>query len=158
MTIHTRGNTFNLNDFFQLTSPQFSPRKSYSFSPKELATLGTMPTAKSHQNNPSVDIIEKNDSYELVMELAGVKKEKIAITLENSTLIITAEKTRKDSTQEAAKTLRTERKFETLSRRFNLGEDIEQDNIEASFIDGLLTVSVFKVKKNEPVQRTIEIH
>lgn len=158
MTIHTRGNTFNLNDFFQLTSPRFSPRKSYSFSPRELATSGTMSTAKSHQNNPSVDIIENNDSYELVMELAGVKKENIAITLENSTLIITAEKTRKEITEEATKTVRTERSFGTLSRRFNLGQDIEQDNIEASFIDGLLTVSVFKVKKNEPVQRTIEIH
>ena len=158
MTIHTRGNTFNLNDFFQLTSPRFSPRKSYSFLPRKLATSGTMPTAKSHQNNPSVDIIENNDSYELVMELAGVKKENIAITLENSTLIITAEKTRKEITEEATKTVHTERSFGTLSRRFNLGQDIEQDNIEASFIDGLLTVSVFKVKKNEPVQRTIEIH
>ena len=85
-------------------------------------------------------------------------KENIAITLENSTLIITAEKTRKEITGEATKTIRTERSFGTLSRRFNLGQDIEQDNIEASFIDGLLTVSVFKVKKNQPVQRTIEIH
>ncbi|MEH6912380.1 MAG: Hsp20/alpha crystallin family protein [Oceanicoccus sp.] len=151
MNMNARSNIFDLDDFFQLTSPK--PR---SFITRKAAS-DSKPQTEIVQKIPSVDIAENNDNYELAMELAGVKKENIAITVENSTLSITAEKTRKEETEDSAKILRNERNFGTLSRSFNLGQDIEQDSIKANFTDGLLTVIVFKVKEPEPVQRKIEI-
>jgi HSP20 family protein len=153
MNINTRSNFFDLDDFFQLTNPT-----TRSFSARKQATPSTQSTTQTRQSNVNVDIIEKEDSYELVMELAGVKKENISITVKDSTLTIKAEKNRKEETEKNAKILRTERNFGTLSRSFNLGQDIEQDNIEANFADGLLTVSVSKAKEAKPVQRKIEIH
>ncbi len=153
MNINARSNIFDLDDFFQLTNPT-----ARAFSTRKKAMPSTPSTTQTRQSNVNVDIVEKNDNYEIVMELAGVKKENISITVEDSTLTIKAEKTRKEDTEENIKILRTERNFGTLSRSFNLGQDIEQDNIEANFADGLLTVSVSKAKEPEPVQRKIEIH
>lgn|GEM_PF-6555987 len=153
MSIHTRSAIFDLDSFFQRSKPA-----NVSASTINRGVPRRSSTPDNHAYTPRVDIVEKDNCYELTMELAGVKKENVAITLENSVLTITAEKTRNEPVDEKTRILRSERNFETLSRSFNLGKDIEQDNIEANLIDGLLSVFVFKLKEPQPTQRKIEIH
>jgi HSP20 family protein len=113
-------------------------------------------TKKAEVYSPRVDIIEHEDNYQLIAELAGISKSDISITVNDSVLTIAAES--KPNTEESSKVLRRERQFGKFERSFKVGENIEQENIAASFKDGILYLTVPKLKPVEPTVRNIEIH
>lgn len=121
-----------------------------------LHPVANQPTRRRHA--PHIDITEFDDRYQLVAELAGISKDDIAITVEDATLTITAN--RKPDTTPAAdgKVLRRERQFGQFVRSFKIGEDIAQDSIQATFKEGLLYLTVPKLKEPAAKSRTIEIH
>lgn len=89
-----------------------------------------------------VDVKELADSYHLEAELPGVKQEDIAITVDNDVLSIAAD-LNVDKHVEKESYLYSERRSGHMERRFNL-EGICQDNITASYKDGILTVTLPK--------------
>ena len=89
-----------------------------------------------------VDVKELADSYHLEAELPGVKQEDIAITVDNDVLSIAAD-LNVDKHVEKESYLYSERRSGHMERRFNL-EGICQDNITASYKDGVLTVTLPK--------------
>jgi len=89
-----------------------------------------------------VDVKELPDSYHLEAELPGVKQEDIAITVDNDVLSIAAD-LNVDKHVEKESYLYSERRSGHMERRFNL-EGICQDNITASYKDGVLTVTLPK--------------
>jgi HSP20 family protein len=111
--------------------------------------------------SPRVDIYDNGDSYQLIAELPGISKDNIAITVDDSTLTIEAHHPSTDEQsdkQPAIKALRRERQLGKYTRSFNLGQDIEQSDIKASFNDGLLTLTIAKLKEDIVQARNIEIH
>ena len=100
------------------------------------------------------DIIETNDSYELVIDVPGFNKKDIKITLENKQLSITAKK--ELDKEENKKFLRKERFVGTYTRSFYVG-DVKQEDIKASIEDGILTIvlpkeSYKKVEENKYIE------
>ena len=100
------------------------------------------------------DIIETNDSYELVIDVPGFNKKDIKITLENKQLSITAKK--ELDKEENKKFLRKERFVGTYTRSFFVG-DVKQEDIKASIEDGILTIvlpkeSYKKVEENKYIE------
>lgn len=108
--------------------------------------------------SPRIDVIEHDDSYQLIAELPGVEKSNIAITVQDATLTISANNSAEEKTDTHTRVLRRERQLGQFSRSFKVGKDIQQDNIQAQYKDGLLILTVPKVKPAAPVKRTIEIH
>ena len=109
--------------------------------------------ALARYNTPSVaamktDIKESDTRYELDIDLPGYKKENVKAELKNGYLTISAE-SRQDNDQkdETGKYIRRERYYGTCSRSFYVGEAVTEKDIQATFTDGILTVTV---PKKEP--------
>ena len=100
---------------------------------------------KHAQNMMKTDIREKDDSYELDVDLPGFKKDEIKVQLKDGYLTLsTAKGLDKDEQDKKGNYIRRERYAGTMSRSFFVGEDITQEDIHAKYEDGILRLSVPK--------------
>ena len=104
--------------------------------------------------SPSVDVKEKEKEFVLEFELPGVSKENVKLSVDNGVLTVSGEK-RFEEKEEKDNYYYTERCFGKFERSFNLPDNVESDKVKANFKDGVLNVSLPKVKKPEP--KMIEI-
>lgn len=113
----------------------------------------TMRYSTPTTNAMRTDIKEKEESYELAIELPGYKKEDVNAELKDGYMTITAT-TCKDSGQkdESGKYIRRERYSGSCSRSFYVGEEVDQADIKAKFEDGILKVTVPKVQPKPQVE------
>ena len=103
---------------------------------------------------PAVDIRETGDSYVVSAELPGLTKDDVQITIENNVLKLTGERRFEKEVKEE-EFHRVERAYGTFSRAFALPTRVDPERVEASFKDGILTVTVPKAAEARP--RKIEI-
>ena len=104
--------------------------------------------------NIKSDIYEKDGRLVVEMEAPGYTKDDINISIDKGTLSISFEK--EENEEENKKYLHRERKsYSKVSRSFYLG-DIDEDDIDASFKNGVLVVSAPKKKEIE-TKKTISI-
>ena len=95
------------------------------------------------------DIIEKDDRYELKAELPGFSKDQIDISYENGMLIISAENNQvNEEKDDEGKVIQKERSYSNVKRMYSLN-NIDEDNIEAKFEDGILSVDLPKTENNQ---------
>ena len=101
------------------------------------------------------NILEENDTYVVTSEIPGVAKENIKINVEDNTLTISVAKqeTNKD---EKKSYLVKEISESALTRQFYL-EDMDENNISAKLDNGILTITVGKLKEVKPESRKIMI-
>ncbi|MFM1895470.1 MAG: hypothetical protein RLZZ385_544 [Pseudomonadota bacterium] len=92
-----------------------------------------------------VDIHENDKQYEIVADLPGVKKEDIAVTLENNVLTVSASKETESEEKKRGKVIRRERSSGSISRSFSVSSRVKQEDIQASFKDGVLSITVPKL-------------
>ena len=100
------------------------------------------------------DIKEQKDGYELMIDLPGFTKDEIKASLENGYLTITAEKgLEKDQKEEEGKKyICRERYSGSCQRTFYVGDEIEQDDIKASFKHGILRLDIPKKQPKPQVE------
>ncbi len=105
------------------------------------------------------DIHEKDGNYMVEMELPGYNKEDIKADLRDGYLTITAHKDEtKEEKDEKGNCVHKERYTGSCNRSFYVGEDLTQDNIKASFKDGVLKLTFPKeLKKIEEQPKLITI-
>ena len=101
------------------------------------------------------DIYEKDGNYHLEMDIPGFKKDEIKIECHKGTITIRAKKEFKKDEHEGKKFLRRERKYNSTERSFYLG-DIDEDNINASYVDGTLKITIPTTKEKEKKIISIE--
>ena len=101
------------------------------------------------------DVKEVGDNYELDIDVPGYNKEDIKLELERGYLTVTAEQT-KDSDEENKKYIRRERYYGKTSRTFYVGDDVTENDIKANYKNGILSITVPKVSKDE-TKKVIEI-
>ena len=103
------------------------------------------------------DITEKDGVYTLTAELPGFKKEDISIDIDKDCLTIAAE--RKDESEDEDKErnyVRRERFYGSYSRSFNV-KGIDTEAINASYADGILTLTMPSKTPETPPTRRLEI-
>jgi len=103
---------------------------------------------------PPVDICECGDSISFKLELPGIPREDIDIEVANGVLTIRGEKKSEES-KEGETWHRREVNYGAFVRSFSLPSDMKADEAQATFKDGILTISVPKEEK--ALQRKIEI-
>lgn len=96
-----------------------------------------------------VDIEEAGDVYKVQAELPGVKKEDIHVDIDGAIVSIKAEIQQKNSSGEDSRNLRSERYYGSVSRRFELPSEIDLEQAEASYEEGLLHLVLPKRKAVE---------
>ncbi len=102
---------------------------------------------------PKVDAYETEDKVVLELELPGVKKNELKITVEDGVLRITGEK--KTERDEKGRNYRiVERSFGKFERSFIIPDYVDTKGITAKYSDGVLTLEMPKKKEEKP---TVEI-
>ena len=86
----------------------------------------------------------KKDTYTIEIDLPGVDKKDINVSIEGDYLIVTAERKMKKEVKEDDYYL-MESKFGKFYRAFYLSDDIDRDSIDAKYEDGRLIITFEKV-------------
>ncbi|NNE07532.1 MAG: Hsp20/alpha crystallin family protein [Gemmatimonadetes bacterium] len=107
------------------------------------------PVAARQEWHPSADIVEQADHYEVTVDLPGVDKSNVRITVENDQLTISGERNEERKTEEG-QMRRFERFSGSFRRSFSLPEGIDPESVGAKYKDGVLTVTVPKPEEAKP--------
>ena len=116
--------------------------------------------------NISSDIKELADGYQIEMELPGFSKEEVKAQLKDGYLTITAEHNAENKEEnneegqkkEAVKYIRRERYYGKCQRSFFVGKNVTEEDINAKFENGILTMYVPKeVTKPQVEEKFITI-
>ena len=91
------------------------------------------------------DVHEHDDHYEVDIDLPGFKKDEITLDLENGYLTVGASKSLdEDHKNLKGKLIRQERYAGSMTRSFYIGENVEKEDIEATYRHGVLTLTIPK--------------
>lgn len=95
-----------------------------------------------------IDAYRKDDEFVVEVDLPGVDASSIDLTVENSVLTIHAQRAR--STSEDVELLVGERPYGTFSRQLFLSDNLDTDRIEASYVDGVLSLRLPVADRAKP--------
>ena len=103
------------------------------------------------------DVREKEDGYEIDMDLPGFKKDQVELNLENGYLTVTANKGfDKDEKDDKGRMIRQERYAGSMQRSFYVGQNMTEEDVKARFEDGVLHLNLPKKDaKKVPEKKTI---
>jgi HSP20 family protein len=116
----------------------FESTRSFSGSPAPLSRW-----------NPAVNVYQDKDRFTVVVELPGLKKEEIEISLHDDTLTIAGERKREESSEQE---FLTERLYGKFQRSLTLPTAVDAEEVKASYKDGLLQVVLPKAEEAKPKQ------
>jgi len=113
------------------------------------AYVGPNLTLAATNMGVSVDVIENPDEFVVKAELPGVKPEDMEITYNNNLLTIKGEFKEEKDVEENRFHVR-ERRSGVFTRSFSLPSNIKADAIQASYDQGILTLSLPKAEEAKP--------
>lgn len=105
---------------------------------------------------PTVDLYEDRDHLVLRAELPGMKKEDIDISLHGDVLTLSGER-KEEGTFEKAETYRAERFLGRFQRTLTLPVAVDTSKVQASYQDGILTVTLPKAEEAKPKQIQVKV-
>ncbi|EFW36461.1 Hsp20/alpha crystallin family protein [Treponema phagedenis] len=142
-----------------LFNPSFTDSLFDAFD-KGIGNLGVF-APLSNNPMPNVDVRETEKAYVMEIDLPGYTEKDVDLNLKDRTLTISSAKNdeKEEKKQEGgSEYIIRERSSHHFSRRFTLPEDIDTENVEASFKNGVLTIDIPRKKEAQPRQITIKPH
>ena len=92
---------------------------------------------------PAVNVKENANNFEIEVAAPGLTKEDFKITLENRILTISSEK-RAEKNEENEKFTRKEFSYRAFKRSFSLPENVNEENVNANYENGILRLILTK--------------
>ena len=117
----------------------------------------TAPSASVGVWLPPVDILESKDGYLIRAELPGMKKEDFNLEVNDGTLTVSGER-KAETLSNGVEYQRSERVHGKFSRSFYLPQTVKQEEIKASYRDGLLEIHVPKTDEAKPRQIAVSVN
>src|SRR3954464_7988540 len=96
---------------------------------------------------PETDVVETEREIQVHVEMPGLKRDNIEVDVENNVLTIRGEKREERTEGKEGRYHLAERRYGTFARSFVLPRDVDAENIQASFEDGVLVVRIPKSEK-----------
>ena len=103
---------------------------------------------------PALDVHEDKDSFSIRVELPGMKREDIEVTLQDGALVITGERKEEKVSNETT-VHRQERYYGKFTRALTLPAAVSGDKVKAQYKDGILTVTLPKAEEAKPKAITV---
>lgn len=103
----------------------------------------------------ALDILNNEDHFEVQMDLPGIAAENINVEVKDEVLTIAA-KVNTDETREADNYTYRERYTGSYQRSLRLPENVDAQNIEAKFENGVLTVQLPKLPEAQPIRIAVK--
>lgn len=104
--------------------------------------------------SPRTDLAETDDEYLLTMDLPGLKKDDVKVDFQEGQLAISGER-RQEKKEQEKNYHRRERSYGSFYRSMTLPQNVNAEDIQASFEDGVLKVHIPKAEESKP--KRIEI-
>lgn len=136
LMMHDRGWDSILDDFF--------------------GTAAAGPVKPRAEWRPSADILERGDHYEVAVDLPGVDKANVRITVENDQLTISGERNEERKVEDG-QMRRFERFSGSFRRSFGLPEGVDPESVDAQYKDGVLTVTIPKPAEATPKRIEVQV-
>lgn len=105
--------------------------------------------------SPALDLYQNNDNVIARIELPGMRKEDIEISLQDGMLTVSGE--RKSETSEGEKAERTERYVGKFRRSVSLPTQVDTNKVTANYRDGILTITLPKAEEAKPKQIKVDV-
>lgn len=103
---------------------------------------------------PALDVHEDKESFSIRVELPGMKREDIEVTLQDGALVITGERKEEKVTDETT-VHRQERYYGKFTRALTLPAAVAGDKVKAQYKEGILTVTLPKAEEAKPKAITV---
>ena len=104
---------------------------------------------------PALDLYQNNDNVVAIVELPGMRKEEIEISLQDGMLTIAGERKAESGQENGAE--RTERFTGKFRRSITLPTRVDANKVTASYKDGILTVTLPKAEEAKPKQIQVNV-
>ena len=101
--------------------------------------------------NPPMDVYEDKESFTVRVELPGLKREDVEVSLHDGALVITGER-KIEAESEDVSVHRRERYYGKFQRVLALPTAVNADKVKAQFKDGILTITLPKSEEAKPKQ------
>ncbi|MBV9874391.1 MAG: Hsp20/alpha crystallin family protein [Verrucomicrobia bacterium] len=107
-----------------------------------------------HRWTPALDVYQDNDQFTVVVELPGLKKEDIELSLHDGVLTISGERKQEKKGEEGYK---NERFFGRFQRSVTLPASVDGNKVKATYQDGILKVVLPKAEEAKPKQIEVSV-
>jgi HSP20 family protein len=97
---------------------------------------------------PAFDISETEKEYVISGEIPGIEPKDLEVTLNDGILTVKGEK-KQESEEKEENYHRVERHYGSFQRSFRLPENIKRDDLDASYKDGILKLTLPKSEESE---------
>ena len=110
-----------------------------------------MPAMAGFEPEPllRMDVAEDDKGYVVEAELPGVEKDDIAVSIDGSTVTVSAEVKKEKQAKEGGKVLRTERYYGAVTRSFTLPAEVDVAKADATYDKGVLTLTLPRMAGRE---------
>lgn len=105
---------------------------------------------------PEVDIEEQSDAFVVSMDVPGMDREELKVTMENNTLVIRGERKQQRSEEKQDMHI-TERQYGSFQRAFRLPQGVDGSKIRAGYRDGVLEVTLPKAEETKLREISIDV-
>ena len=122
--------------------------------PEVVKSVGVKPYQGSAY--PKVNVYEYDEKVGIIAEIPGFDKKHLNVEVEDGVLTVSGEK-HHIKEDENAKVLRRELKASSFKRNFELGENLDGENIKATFKNGILNIDIPKVEPEQPKKTFVKI-
>jgi len=144
-----------------MTFVRFNPVKEFeNFNDKIQNIFGEFPNSGFNYDNsfrPKADIYSNEQNIYVELEVPGLKKEDLKISLKDYVLTVSGEKKNQNKDDRELNYYKSERSFGVFSRNFTLSKEVDQENIQANYENGILRIVVNKQLKEQKLEKEIKI-
>jgi HSP20 family protein len=105
--------------------------------------------------SPAIEVLEKDDKFIVRAELPGLAEEDVEVHVGEGAVTIKGEKKAETETEEEGHRW-SERRYGSFTRRVRFPSSVDAENIEASYGDGVLEITLPKVAEIKPKRLTLK--
>ena len=113
--------------------------------------IGSEPALRS----PSLDVAETEGGYSVAIDLPGVAKDDVKITIDGRRVSVSAQTQREGEKKDGERVIYRERSSQSFARSFTLPEEVDQDASQAKLDSGVLSLTLAKKRVAASKQLTI---
>lgn len=106
---------------------------------------------------PRMDVTERDNEFVVHAEMPGIDKDDINITLEGGILTISGESKSESEQKEGDRVVRRERRYGRYLRSLQLGKEVDDKKVRASYKDGVLELVLPKADEVKPKRITVDV-
>lgn len=116
------------------------------------------PVWRAGESAPRIrmDVVEKDNSYEVRADIPGTRKEDIRVTIDGNMVTISAEVKNEHETRDGERVVRSERYYGRASRSFALDREVDEEKASARYDHGVLELSL-PVRAGSAKPRSISV-